>query len=436
MALADHVQIMTLTLEVEDDPQVIFETLNARGEPLLASDLVRNFVFLEAARQGKPVPQLYERYWSPFDLVATTGKGVSANAYWRQKERQGRLTYPRIDLFFYNFATLRSQEITLASHVFQSYKAWWQKQPRDLEVELARLVASSHHFQELVSPEGTGYLAEFARLVKSLDVGTVTPVYLALREQLGTDSVELKQALGDLASYLTRRAVCGLTTKGYNRFFMRVLQAVTGAVEAPHTALRKILLAATAPSEVWPDDILFSDKWCHRSVYKELRPVKTCGVLRALEYAARGTQQGSNHVPVQSDLTVEHVMPQSWEKLPIYQIAEMTEPQRQLREAVVHGFGNLTLLTQPLNSSISNGPFADTHNAGCEPVLGKRSRLGQSALLLNTYFHQTALVAWDDDAVARRSESLLKAALLVWPKPVDGCAAPVSVALAISGNRL
>ena len=434
MALADHVQIMTLTLEVEDDPQVIFETLNARGEPLLASDLVRNFVFLEAARQGKPVPQLYERYWSPFDLVATTDKGVSANAYWREKERQGRLTYPRIDLFFYNYATLRSQEITLASHVFQSYKAWWQKQPRDLEVELARLVASSHYFQELVSPEGTGYLAEFARLVKSLDVGTVTPVYLALRERLGTDSVELKQALADLASYLTRRAVCGLTTKGYNRFFMRVLQAVTGAVEAPHTALRKVLLAATAPSEVWPDDTLFSDKWCHRSVYKELRPVKTCGVLRALEYAARGTQQGSNHVPAQSDLTVEHVMPQSWEKLPIYQIADMTEPQRQLREAVVHGFGNLTLLTQPLNSSISNGPFTDTHNVDCEPVLGKRSRLGQSALLLNTYFHQAALVAWDDDAVARRSESLLKAALLVWPKPGDACAAPVSVALAISGN--
>ena len=33
MALDSHVQIMTLTLEAEDDPQVIFETLNARGEP-------------------------------------------------------------------------------------------------------------------------------------------------------------------------------------------------------------------------------------------------------------------------------------------------------------------------------------------------------------------------------------------------------------------
>lgn len=435
MALADHVQIMTLTLEAEDDPQVIFETLNARGEPLLASDLVRNFLFLEAARQDKDVQQLYGSYWSPFDLVMTTGKGASANAYWREKERQGRLTYPRIDLFFYNYTILRSEDVILASHVFQSFKTWWQKHPQDLEAELARIVKSSQHFRELMSPEGTGYLAEFARLIRSLDVGTVTPVYLALRERLDSDSAELKQALGDLASYLTRRAVCGFTTKGYNRFFMRVLQEVTDASAEPHLALRRVLLAASAPSEVWPDDNTFSDQWCHRPVYKELRPAKTCGVLRALEYAARGTMQGSNHVPVQSNLTVEHVMPQSWHKLPDYQIADMTDDQRLLREAVIHGFGNLTLLTQPLNSSVSNGPFPDSMDEAGNQVLGKRSKLGQSALLMNTYFQQTGLSIWDEAGVAGRAKALCKAALLVWPRPADATAAPAAVANALSGNR-
>lgn len=434
MALSDHVQIMTLTLEVEDDPQVIFETLNARGEPLLASDLVRNFVFLEAARQGRPVQQLYAEYWSPFDLVATTGKGVSANAYWREKERQGRLTYPRIDLFFYNYTVLRSQDVTLASHVFQAFKAWWQKQPRELEVELARLVASSQHFRELVSPEGTGYLAEFARLIKSLDVGTVTPVYLALRERLDSDSAELRQALGDLASYLTRRTVCALTTKSYNRFFMRVLQAVTSADAEPHLALRKVLLEATAPSEAWPDDTTFRDKWRHRAAYIELRPAKTCGILRALEYAARGSMQGSNHVPVQADLSVEHVMPQSWEKLPTYQMTDMTDVQRQLREAAVHSFGNLTLLTQPLNSSVSNGPFVDSEDAAGGRMLGKRSRLGQSALLMNTYFHHAGISEWEEAAIAVRSQTLCKAALLVWPRPANVAVAPTVVASALAGN--
>ena len=189
---------------------------------------------------------------------------------------------------------------------------------------------------------------------------------------------------------------------------------------------------AVTTSEIWPDDASFSDKWCHRTVYKELRPVKTCGVLRALEYAARGSQQGSNHVPVQSDLTVEHVLPQSWKSLPFYQIENMTEEQSQLRDIAVHGFGNLTLLTQPLNSSISNGPFADALGVEGEHVLGKRSRLGQSALLLNTYFHQSALESWDDAAMKNRAKALFKAALLVWPKPADSTAAPVAVAAAIS----
>lgn len=426
MALSDLMQIMTLTLEAEDDPQIIFETLNARGEPLLASDLVRNFVFLEAARQGKDVPALYESYWSPFDLVANSGKGVSTNVYWRERERQGRLTYPRIDLFFYNYATLRSQEVTLASHVFQSFKGWWQKEPRDLEVELGKLVASSKHFKELVSPDGTGYLAEFARLVRSLDVSTVTPIYLALREKLADDSPELKQALSDLASYLVRRTVCGSTTKGYNRFFMRLLQAVTAST-APHLALRKILLDATGVSEAWPDDSAFKEKWCYRAVYKELRPVKTCGILRALEYAARGSQQGSNHVPVQADLSVEHVMPQSWEKLPEYQMSDVTLSLPQLRDAALHGFGNLTLLTQPLNSSISNGPFADGYDDKGVLVPGKRSRLGQSALLMNTYFQQATLTSWSDLTIADRAQMLCKAALLVWPRPADGDVSPVDI---------
>ena len=100
----------------------------------------------------------------------------------------------------------------------------------------------------------------------------------------------------------------------------------------------------------------------------------------------------------------------------------------------VHRFGNLTLLTQPLNSSISNGPFADTIGVEGEQVLGKRSRLGQSALLLNTYFHQAALATWDDLAIENRAKALLKAALLVWPKPVDGIASPVAVASAISSS--
>lgn len=434
MALADQMQLMTLTLDADDDPQVIFETLNARGEPLLASDLVRNFLFLEAARQGQGVDALYDEYWRDFDQVTTQQRVTTANRYWRDKEKQGRLLHPRIDLFFYHYTVLRSQEPTLVAHVFQSFKAWWQRQPRVLQEELARIQTSSRHFAELITPEGTGPVAEFARLLKALDVGTVVPVVLALRERLERDSAELRQALGDLASYLVRRSVCGMTTKGYNRFFLRVLKAVCAAPQAPHEALRQALLDAKADSEVWPADQKFGDQWLARAVYTDLKPHKVCALLRALEYAARGSKTGSQHVPTAAALTVEHVMPQSWEKVPAYQLAAQDDAARQARQASLHAFGNLTLLTGALNACVSNGPFSDTIDAQGATVLGKRSLLGQSALLLNTaWFHRADVGHWDEAAIRQRAQALLRAALMVWGRPARP-AAPDAVFQALAGR--
>lgn len=431
--LNENIQLMTLSLDAEDDPQVIFETLNARGEPLLASDLIRNLVFLEAARDGKPVATLYDTYWRHFDEQSDEKKVVAANRYWREKERQGRLTYPRIDLFFFHYTILRSEHETLATHVFHAFKGWWQKDRRDLDAELRRIVKASEIFRELVSPEGTTYVAEFGRLIKTLDVSSITPVYIALRERLEESSDSLRVALNDLASYLTRRAVCGLTTKGYNRVFMRLLEVVTSAHVNPEIALREALLNLGGDSQKWPTDEEFSERWSNRPVYRELRPAKVCAVLRALEYASRGSFQGSQEVPEQSKLTVEHVLPQTWEGNGHYPILEMNDEHRVARNHMVQTFGNLTLLTGALNSSVSNGPFLD-YGTKEKSIEGKKAGLGKSALVMNTYFSRPAIQLWDDAAIRTRAKSTLAAALLVWPRPVEQFAEPRKVSDALAGQ--
>lgn len=433
--LNENIQLMTLSLDAEDDPQVIFETLNARGEPLLASDLIRNLVFLEAARHGKPVATLYDTHWKRFDEQSDEKKVVSANRYWREKERQGRLTYPRIDLFFFHYTILRSQQETLATHVFQAFKEWWQKEPRDLHIELGRIVRASHIFRELVSPEGTSYVAEFGRLIKTLDVSSITPVYIALRERLEVGSESLRLALGDLASYLSRRAVCGFTTKGYNRVFMRLLAAVTGAADNPQEALREALLKLGGNSQEWPHDEDFAERWVNRAVYKELRPAKVCALLRALEFGARGSFQGSQEVPEQAFLTVEHVLPQTWEGSGHYSIEGMKEEQRLARNHLIQTFGNLTLLTGPLNSSVSNGPFLD-YQIEEHTIEGKKAGIGKSALVINTYFSKPALQTWDDVGIVARGRATLAAALLVWPRPVQQIATPRTVSDALAGSEI
>lgn len=433
MALQDHVQIMTLTLEAEDDPQVIFETLNARGEPLLASDLVRNFLFLEATRKGMAVDELYDKYWYDFDEQKDASQKITSNRYWREKERQGRITNPRIDLFFFHYTILRRVAETKVGHVFQNYKDWWQRQTRDLESELAHIQKVSGWFKEFISPEGNSRIAEFARLIKALDVSTLIPVYLALRDIYDEDSPELMQAITDLESYVVRRSVCGYTTKNYNRIFMRLLEILheersTDKTEdefvqeniRPSAAqlLRSYLQKLGGHSQSWPSDQEFRDAWLSRAVYKEMRVGKVCALLRSIELASHTNKQEGLAIP--QTLTVEHILPQAWESSGYYSIPDMTDSQRIERNRILHTFGNLTLLTQALNSSVSNGPFHSIVDPISGEVIdeGKRIKIAANSLLkMNAYFQSLTQSPWEEKAILKRADNLFNQALQIWIRP-------------------
>jgi uncharacterized protein with ParB-like and HNH nuclease domain len=90
-------QAVMITLDDADDAQIIFESLNSRGTPLLASDLMRNNIFLRAEQDQKDVDLLFDKYWSHFE-----------ERFWTKKERQGRLEKPRIEFFMVNALSART----------------------------------------------------------------------------------------------------------------------------------------------------------------------------------------------------------------------------------------------------------------------------------------------------------------------------------------
>ena len=95
--IKDDMQVVVIDLDDNDDAQVIFETLNALGTPLLPADLIKNFLFQSAELKSENLEALYEKYWNPFDRDS---------AFWREEVRQGRLNRPRIDLFLQHYLTL------------------------------------------------------------------------------------------------------------------------------------------------------------------------------------------------------------------------------------------------------------------------------------------------------------------------------------------
>jgi uncharacterized protein with ParB-like and HNH nuclease domain len=90
-ALKRHIQLVVIELEDDDDPQVIFETLNARGGPLLPSDLIRNFVFLRATQQNENPEELYSTLWKEYDERAAEADAGKNERFWKQMESQGRV---------------------------------------------------------------------------------------------------------------------------------------------------------------------------------------------------------------------------------------------------------------------------------------------------------------------------------------------------------
>lgn len=75
------------------------------------------------------------------------------------------------------------------------------------------------------------------------------------------------------------------------------------------------------------------------------------------------------------------------------------------RERLKQTLGNLTLLTQPLNSSVSNGPF-----------LAKRDAIAEHTLLeLNRLILKAS--TWDEESIVKRGLEMATIAKDIWPYP-------------------
>lgn len=407
-ALRAAFKVVVIDLGEGDDAQVIFETLNARGEPLLPADLLRNFIFLRAARQGESADQLYEKYWKSFD-----------DPIWRDQVRQGRLIRPRSDLFLQHYLSSRRFDEIPVSHLFVEYKHWLTtaKPFATVAAELEMIAAARENYRRLVVSPASTPLGRFNRFLDIFDVGTMTPLLLVILEAK-TQDVELRNMLILLESFILRRAVCQLPTKAYNRVFLNIASHLKekGITE---TVLQAKLSTLAGETSMWPTDAAFGQAVTSIAGYRTLTQGRIVYILKSINHSMHTAR--SEQITIDSDLTVEHLMPQQWiEKWPLSdgskgmslneRIAELQNPSPRsqasaIRDAAVQRLGNLTLLTQPLNSSVSNNSWDI-----------KRLEIAKhSALALNRVL--STVPKWDEQAIDDRAKEFLAIALKLWPSP-------------------
>jgi uncharacterized protein with ParB-like and HNH nuclease domain len=405
-ALKGALQVVVIDLEQDDDAQVIFETLNARGEPLLPADLLRNFIFLRASRHNESPETLYDQYWHRFD-----------DPFWRVEVKQGRLFRPRSDLFMQHFLASRLTTDIPIKHLFVEYKFWIdRKKPyATVEEELATLARQGDDFRRILEPKAGDPLYSIATFLDTFDIRTSYPLLLTFLDAKITEA-QWQAVSMTLESYLLRRAVCGYTTKSYNRIFLTLTRALRRDGVTPENLVAQ-LLTQTGESSEWPSDATFSEAWRTKHAYQILNNPKVVHILKRLNSTYFGSKMES--VSIESAVTVEHILPQSWVEhwllpdgskgMTYTELgkAESDDPRAvatRKRDALLQTFGNLTLLSQPLNSSVSNSNW----------TVKRPEILSHSLLPLNL---QLATVdTWDENSITQRGEDLLQRALKLWQR--------------------
>lgn len=397
-ALLNRMKLVVITLGEDDDAQVIFETLNSKGEPLLAMDLVRNNIFYRAEKENAEVEDLYHDLWDPFD-----------HAWWKERAPFARPTRPRIDHFLTHVLAAETGKKISMRELYAEYRAFAapKGKPRfeKVEDELQLLGKYSPVYETL-----EGRLTEdkdLHWLGRKLAAWQVTTAYpLAMQINVADIEAAEKRALYRLIySYIVRRSLSGLTAKNLNKIFQSLSQIFIE--KSPSVAaLRGYFAQRTGDSTRFPGDQEFRQGILSKPAYTLAPQTRIKDVLWELEEASRTKFSEKTSMP--EGLWTEHVLPVSWtEKWPFENGAFVdrwsNDPKAESRNTMLHTLGNLTLLTDSLNISSGNKGF-----------LEKRKKLEEhTGLFLNKWFLKKD--RWNEAQIRERGLKFADMAMKIWP---------------------
>jgi hypothetical protein len=408
-ALKDHLRLIVLDLDTTDEPQAIFETLNAHGTPLLPADLIKNWLLWEGTRQALATDKLYLDFWAPFDRDFD---------HWRALTGTGHAARARVDTFLGNWLTRYVRQPISAKHLYDRFLGFVKAGgPRtdegklDVAALMSDIAEDAKRFRLIEQPVGKTRYDTFLRRLGVLDIVVFHPVLLELMGRPGSDNADRDEAGIALESYLVRRVVCGYQTRGYATLALTLLDQIA-AVDADQPVAPSIIAALTdaTGSDRWPDDDAFRVEWCRKKFYYNLRRNRILMILRAIE--ERYQREATKSEPVLSfnfdELEIEHILPQAWET---HWPLDESVVTREDRNWLLHGIGNLTLIGGSLNKELSHGPWIA---ADGEP--SKRAGLQlHSKLDLNARLLRDHPDGWDEAAMKVRAETLFETARIIWP---------------------
>ena len=371
----------------QDNPQLIFESMNSTGLELSQADLIRNYILM--GLEPKLQTELYNTYWRPME------KAFGQAAY-----------VVHFDAFMRHYLTTKTGEIPNVREVYLAFKAFAQKQP-DTHTRTRDLVADIHAYAlyycaMALGTETDAGLKQAFHDLRELKVDVAYPFLLDVYhdyKQGRLNNDEALQIVRLVESYVFRRAICAIPTNSLNKTFAGLSRTLKKDryLESVQAAL--LLLPSYRR---FPKDEEFQREIKLRDLYN----------FRSRSYWLRRLENhGRKERVVVEDYTIEHILPQNEDLSPEWQ-QELGPDWQRIQEEWLHTLGNLTLTGY--NSEYSDRPFAYKRDRVTDKD-GNPIGFASSPLKLNLGLG--AVAQWDEAAIKARAERLATDAAKVWKVP-------------------
>ena len=385
----ERLRVVSIGLGDKDDPQQIFESLNATGRPLTESEKVKNWLLM-----GLPDDQQQE---------------LHADS-WRKIERSlgvEHTTVP-IDIFLRDLLRWRTGEVHGIDRVYSGLRRWAVQQGRAQDRpalcrDLARLAGLYGILTGTAGPHWEKDVERELQHLRAMGIHIHRPLTLRLLEgtsdstEAGATDKKLADILAGVGTWITRLWLADRPTAGLNK-------AVAELAHGPGPR----------------DDDDFAEHWLERirrlrnsrvgvpndeAVREGVRTRKGYGggVTRP-SFAVLCALMEAEHKesPAREKLTIEHVMPQ---KLTDQWRSDLGEDSEEIHDRYVHRLANLTL--SGYNAEMGVAQFREKRKVYRKSAIGMTRRLADEN-------------EWNEDALERRAEDLAARALRRWPWPDQG----------------
>lgn len=375
--------VIDIFLEQNDDPQLIFESLNSTGLDLTEADKIRNFILMG---------------------LSTSDQELYYDSYWNKIEKN---TLYQVSSFIRDYLTLATGKITSIDKVYFTFKNHIIDKSLAVESVLCELLTYSVIYNQIISAE-TKYncVNTILKRLNQLDTKVIYPYLFAMFQYANEKCFaeqEIVSVLRVIESYIFRRIICSVPTNALNKIFCTLHKDIIKRKGDNDVYLDVLvyILQNKDGSGLFPAD----EEFRHNIINKNIYSMQSKNKVYLFERIENGDSKEVHDIVRQMNegtLSIEHIMPRTlndtWR-------SELGAEYQRIHSDWLNTIANLTLTGY--NSKYSNRPFIEKRDI--------ENGFKDSCLRLNKYLEESN--HWTEIELKVRQNEMLTKALLLWSYP-------------------